>query len=421
VGLERHLTEVRMHILVINPGSSSIKFSMFGEDAGGLHPLYEGEFSGIGEISAALEFRDAGGKDLSAEAGGVKGSSMQEAIGTVEQDVGLKGLPPPDAVGYRVVHPGPNLRGHQLLTPAVLAELHKTVAYAPLHNPEALEVIDEMMRRFAEVLHFACFDTVFHETMPEEATVYPLPAEVRAQGVRRYGFHGLSCESIVAQLRKAAGFAFPRRMAIAHLGSGCSVTACVDGKSVDTTMGLTPMGGVVMGTRPGDIDPGLVIFLMRQAGATVDSVEEMLNRHSGIKVLGGVNDMRELRRREAAGDAQARLAIRIFSNSVVKAMAGFVALHGADALVFTGGIGEHDAASRAEIAGGLAGLGVELDPAANEIEQVESGQSGERVRKISDEDSPVAVYVAPAQEDLMIARHVAEMCQGSPASEGKSS
>jgi acetate kinase len=300
----------------------------------------------------------------------------------------------------------------------VLAELHKTVAYAPLHNPEALEVIDEMMRRFVDVPHFACFDTVFHETMPEEATVYPLPAEVRAQGVRRYGFHGLSCESIVAQMREAAGFAFPRRMAIAHLGSGCSVTACVDGKSVDTTMGLTPMGGVVMGTRPGDIDPGLVIYLLRQAGATVDSVEDMLNRHSGIKVLGGVNDMRELRKREAAGDAQARLAIRIFSNSVVKAIAGFVALHGTDALVFTGGIGEHDAASRAEIAGGLSGLGVELDDAANRLEQAGAGGA---VRKVSDEDSPVAVYVAPAEEDLMIARHVAEMCQGSPKGKGQSS
>jgi acetate kinase len=172
------------------------------------------------------------------------------------------------------------------------------------------------------------------------------------------------------------------------------------------------MGGVVMGTRPGDIDPGLVIYLLRQAGATVDSVEDMLNRHSGIKVLGGVNDMRELRKREAAGDAQARLAIRIFSNSVVKAIAGFVALHGADALVFTGGIGEHDAASRAEIAGGLAGLGVELDDAANRLEQV--GAGGSAVQRISDEDSPVAVYVAPAEEDLMIARHVAEMCQGSP-------
>jgi len=410
-----------MHILVINTGSSSIKFSMFAEDEGRLRPLYQGEFSGIGEISAALEFRDASGKDLSAEAGGVKGSSMEDAIGDVARGVGLKGLPPPDAVGYRVVHPGPNLRGHQRLTPEVLGELQKTVAYAPLHNPEALEVIREMMRRFPEVPHFACFDTVFHETMPEVATVYPLPAEVRAQGVRRYGFHGLSCESIVVQMRKAQGFAFPRRMAIAHLGSGCSVTACVDGKSVDTTMGLTPMGGVVMGTRPGDIDPGLVLFLLRQAGATVDSVEEMLNRQSGIKVLGGVNDMRELRRRMQAGDAQARLAIRIFVNSVVKAMAGFVALHGVDALVFTGGIGEHDAASRAEISGGLAGLGVELDIAANQIEQVESGESGERVRKVSDEDSPVAVYVAPAQEDLMIARHVVEMCRVGPESGRESS
>ena len=161
--------------------------------------------AGLGRFRRRWSFAMRRGKDLSAQAGEVKGSSMEDAIGTVERDVGLKGLPPPDAVGYRVVHPGPNLRGHQRLTPEVLAELHKTVAYAPLHNPEALEVIDEMMRRFPEVPHFACFDTVFHETMPEEATVYPLPAEVRAQGVRRYGFHGLSCESIVAQLREAAG------------------------------------------------------------------------------------------------------------------------------------------------------------------------------------------------------------------------
>jgi acetate kinase len=255
--------------------------------------------------------------------------------------------------------------------------------------------------------------------MPEEATVYPLPAEVRAQGVRRYGFHGLSCESIVFQMRAAAGVGFPQRMLIAHLGSGCSVTACVDGESVDTTMGLTPMGGVVMGTRPGDIDPGVVFYLLRQPGATVDSVEDMLNRHSGIKVLGGVNDMRELRKRAAAGDRDARLAITIFCHSVEKALAGFIALYGADAMVFTGGIGEHDAASRGEIAGGLSGLGVELDFAANQLEQKEP--SGATVRKISDEDSRSAVYVAPAQEDLMIARHVAEMCHASLPVGGESS
>lgn len=402
-----------MHILVLNPGSSSIKFSMYAGDGAEFRVLYEGEFSGIGDISAALEFRDAAGKDLDGGTGPVKDSSMQGAIGAVEHDVGLAGLPAPDAVGYRVVHPGPHLRGHQRLTPEVLAELRAAIPFAPLHLPASLKIIGEMMRRFPRVPHFACFDTVFHETMPEVATVFPIPADARAAGVRRYGFHGLSCESIVAQLRAAQGIPFPKRLAIAHLGSGCSVTACLGGKSVDTTMGLTPTGGVVMGTRTGDLDPGVVFYLMRQMGATVDSVEAMLSHQAGLKALGGVNDMRALRQAAGKGDAAARLAIRVFCRGVVKAFAGFIALYGVDAIVFTGGIGEHDAQSRGEIAGELGGLGVEVDAAANEIEHVESGQSGEKVRKISDEDSPVAVYVAPAQEDLMIARHVAAMCQAS--------
>jgi acetate kinase len=304
----------------------------------------------------------------------------------------------------------------------VLVELRAACEFAPLHDPEALEMIDEMMRRFSGVPHIACFDTVFHETMPEEAMVYALPYAVRKQGVRRYGFHGLSCESIVAQLREAQGIAFPRRMVIAHLGSGCSVTACVDGKSVDTTMGLTPTGGVMMGTRTGDLDPGVVLFLMRQAGATADSVERMIDGDAGLKALGGVNDMRELRKRASAGNARAGLAIRVFCRSVVKAIAGFIALDGADAIVFTGGIGEHDAATRGEIASNLRGLGVELDAAANQMEHKAAGQSaGQTVRNISDEDSAVAVYVAPAEEDRMIARHVARICRAAPRSEGKAS
>jgi acetate kinase len=197
--------------------------------------------------------------------------------------------------------------------------------------------------------------------------------------------------------------AFPRRLVIAHLGSGCSVTACVDGKSVDTTMGLTPTGGVVMGTRPGDLDPGLVLYLLRREGATVDSVEAMLNHDAGLKALGGVNDMRALREAAPKGDANAELAIRVFCRSVAKAIAGFIAmLGGADALVFTGGIGEHDARSREEIAGGLAALGVVLDDAANRAE-------ARGLRKIGGHDSRVAVYVVPAEEDLTIARHVARM------------
>jgi acetate kinase len=396
-----------MHILVLNSGSSSIKFAMYADGWAELRVLYSGELSDIGEATAALELRDNAGKDVTGAVGEVKAGSMNEAISVVQRVIALPAFAPPDAVGYRVVHPGPHLRGHQRLTPEVLAQLKEAIVFAPLHDPAALEMIEEMMHRAPGIARFACFDTVFHETMLEEATVYALPAEVRAEGVRRYGFHGLSCESVVFQLRRARRIPFPRRMVIAHLGSGCSVTACIDGKSVDTTMGLTPTGGVVMGTRPGDFDPGAVLYLLRRPGATVESVEKLLNHESGLKALGGVNDMRELRKSAAQGNQQTQLAIRVFCRSVVKAIAGFIALYGADAIVFTGGIGEHDAATRGEIAGSLSGLGAELEFAANE-------SPAKGLRKISPEDSRIALYVVPAEEDLMIARHVVQMCHQSP-------
>jgi acetate kinase len=402
-----------MHILVLNPGSSSIKFSVFAQDADGIRSMAEGELGGIGGRAAKLVFRDAEGKDLTGQIGDVNTGSMEEAIGVVERAIGAAGLPAPDAVGYRVVHPGAHMRGHQRITPEVLAQLREAVPFAPLHDPEAIEIIEEMMRRYPEVPHIACFDTAFHETMPEAATVYALPRAVREQGVRRYGFHGLSCESVVWQMRAAAGVEFPRSMLIAHLGSGCSVTACMDGKSVDTTMGMTPTGGVVMGTRPGDLDPGVVIFLMRQAGATVDSVEAMLSHDSGLKALGGVNDVQALRKAERE-DRGARLAMTVFVRSLVKTIAGLAALHSPTALVFTGGIGEHDARTRGAVAGGLWAFGAELDGAANEL-------AGKGLHKISDEDSRVALYVVPAEEDLMIARHVVRMCHGSLPDEAESS
>ena len=391
-----------MHILVINPGSSSIKFSIFAEAAGGVGSLAEGEVGGIGGRAAKLEFRDGDGKDLSAALGEIKTATMEDAIGVVERAVGVAGLPAPDAVGYRVVHPGPKLKGHQRLTPEVLTQLREAVRFAPLHDPEALEIIDALMRRYPDVPHVACFDTVFHETLPEEATVYARPVEVREEGVRRYGFHGLSCESVVAQMREAAGVELPRSMLIAHLGSGCSVTACIDGKSVDTTMGLTPTGGVVMGTRPGDIDPGVAMYLMRRDGATVDSVEAMLNHESGLKALGGVNDVKALRAAEKQ-DRGARLALTIFVRSLVKTVAGLSALHSPSAVVFTGGVGEHDARTRGAVAAGLWAFGAELEGAANDV-------AATGLRKISDEDSRLALYVVPAEEDLMIARHVVRIC-----------
>ncbi len=408
-----------MHLVVINSGSSSIKFSIFvarertgrGETVGLPASLFEGEVSGIGSGVAGFKFRDASGRDLSGAVSSVKAASSMEAMGLVVEALSGAGMPRVDAVGYRVVHPGAKLDRHVRITDAVMRDLEEAAVFAPLHDPAAIEIIRETMERFPEAKHYAVFDTVFHETMPEEAATYAIPEEFRERGVRRYGFHGLSCESIVRQMLDAAErgqMKFPRRMVIAHLGSGCSVTALVKGRSVDTTMGLTPTGGVVMGTRPGDLDPGLVLYLLRQmkgdGEAAFASVERLLNHDSGMVGLSGLpNDMRRVREAAAGGDARAGLAVEVFTRSVKKAVGGFVALMGGlDALVFSGGIGEHDAQSRAEIAGGLDGLGISIDSALNVAQ-------GSGLRRISASESETAIFVVPTQEDLMIAAHVDRM------------
>jgi len=385
---------------------------MFEAGEGEPRSLFEGEVTGIGGGTAGFEFRDASGRDLSGGRKEVKAESPVEAIGLVVEAVSGSGLPKVEAVGYRVVHPGAKLDRHQRITDEVLKDLEDAVVFAPLHDPAVIEVIKEMMQKFPEVGHYACFDTVFHQTMPEAATTYPIPMEYRERGVRRYGFHGLSCESIVRQLRAQTVMQFPRRMVIAHLGSGCSVTAVVDGRSVDTTMGLTPTGGVVMGTRPGDLDPGLVLYLLRQmreegAADWIASMERMLNRESGMVALSGLpNDMKAVREAAVARDARAKLAVEIFTRSVKKAVGGFVALMGGvDAVVFAGGIGEHDARSRAEIAGGLESMGISVNSALNEAK-------GDAMRRLSASDSVAAVLVVPAKEDWMIAVHVYDMARG---------
>jgi acetate kinase len=305
------------------------------------------------------------------------------------------------------VHPGAKLHRHQLITPEVMRDLEEAVVFAPLHDPAVIEVIQDTMQRFPDVGHYACFDTVFHETMTAAATTYAIPAVYRERGVRRYGFHGLSCESIVRQLQGEVGLPFPKRMVIAHLGSGCSVTALVDGRSVDTTMGLTPTGGVVMGTRPGDLDPGLVLYLLRQMeGDKVTALERMLNHDAGMVALSGMpNDMKAVREAEAGGDAKAKVAVEIFTRSVKKAVGGFMALMGGvDAVVFAGGIGEHDARSRAEILGGLENFGISMNSALNEAK-------GDALRRVSASDSVPMVLVVPAKEDWMIAVHVDRMAR----------
>jgi acetate kinase len=399
-----------VHTLVINSGSSSIKFSIFdGATGAGQWPsvLFAGEISGIGTAKLGFTFHDAQGRELASD-----DNPGKDPVSLLEETICRPGMPVIDAVGYRVVHPGALLDKHQRITEQVLNDLEQAVVFAPLHDPQAIQLIRDMMQRFPRARHYACFDTVFHQTMPAEASTYAIPIEYRRRGVKRYGFHGLSCESMVGELRVAAkrGLAhFPQRMVIAHLGSGCSVTALVDGRSVDTTMGLTPTGGVVMGTRPGDLDPGLVLYLLRQAEgdrtAALSSVETMLNHKAGMVALSGLpNDMRAVRQAEAA-NADARLALEVFTRSVRKAIGAFAwLLGGLDAVVFTGGIGEHDASSRAEILRGLESYGLVLDTAANEAKS-------NQPHRVSHADSQVEIWVITAQEDRMIAVHVNQMEQ----------
>ena len=398
-----------MHLLVINSGSSSIKFSIFAATSSeSPRSLYEGDVTGIASGHATFRFH---GEHHDQPSSPIKADDPVEAIGQVVAAVTQSGIPPIDAVGYRVVHPGAKLDHHARITPEVLHDLDEAADFAPLHDPPAIEIIRNTMALFPAIPHFACFDTVFHRTMPETASTYAIPLEYRERGVRRYGFHGLSFESIVATMRDASVY-LPHRMVIAHLGSGCSITALLDGHSVDTTMGLTPTGGVVMGTRPGDLDPGLVLYLLRQMQGdrsnAVNTVEHVLNFSSGISALSGLpNDMRSTRQAAAEGNTSAQLAIDVFTRSVRKAIGSYAfLLGGLDAIVFTGGIGEHDAKSRAEILAGLQSLGINLDVKLNDAENADRSASSWR---ISTSDSFTNIFVIPAQEDWMIARHVQRM------------
>jgi acetate kinase len=354
-----------LHVLALNSGSSSLKFGLYRVSASQTETLFA--------------------KTLAVEA---EADIVRRIAGVLAE----AGMPPPDAVGHRIVHGGPKLRHHCLIDEEVLAALEAATAFAPLHTPTALAVIRGARAYFPDLPQVACFDTAFHIDLPEIASTLPLPAELRAQGVRRYGFHGLSCESILQQL----GDAPPERLIIAHLGAGASVTAVRAGRSIDTSMGLTPTGGVIMGTRSGDLDPGVLVYLMRALGFDAAAMEDLVDHRSGLRGVSGIaGDMRQLHD-AAAGSAEARLAIHMFCYSVRKQAAAMIAaLDGADTLVFTGGIGENDAAVRAEICDGLSWIGVGLDHVRN----------GAAENPISHPASRVQVMVLPSLEDEQIARH----------------
>ena len=353
-------------VLAVNSGSSSLKFGLYRTPKSSCEPelLLAGGASGIGHSNGRLQVEDASGKKLLDEAYTLQsqGQALKEVLGQIDR----LGHGKPVAIGHRVVHGGPHLRDHQAITPELVEKLEAATQFAPIHIPAAIKLIRETEKLLPEARQYACFDTAFHSTMPEKARHFPLPQRLYDLGIERYGFHGLSYESIVNRLVSEFGASIPERVVCAHLGSGASLVALRKGKSIDTSMGMTPVGGIPMATRSGDFDPGVVLFLMRTEQLSADALESLLNHDSGLGALsGGESDMRLLEDCAAKGDAKAQLAIDVFVHAVRKMIGAYAAeLGGLDLLVFTGGIGEHDATMRNRICEGLAFLGIGSGAAA---------------------------------------------------------
>ena len=338
------------NILALNSGSSSLKFGIYRCGAKLPELLAEGEAEEIGRETASFSFRKKGEEKRSQER---KIPDQPTALALSLDALKSTGLAIPNAVGHRFVHGGAVLREHSKLTQDVYDKLRKAAQFAPLHVPLALAVLDAVREKMPDTPQVVCLDTAFHRTMPEVARTFALPVGIRQMGVERYGFHGISLESILAQLDPV-----PDRLVVAHLGNGCSITAIHRGVSIDTSMGLTPTGGFMMGTRPGDLDPGIVIFLVRNGYGDASNLEQMLDHECGLKgVSEKSSDVRDLTR-DRAEDHNSDLALRMFTYQATKTIAAMAsALGGMDHLVFTGGIGEHAGEIRDEICSGLTFMG----------------------------------------------------------------
>lgn len=333
-----------MQGLALNSGSSTLKFARFTADASGVQSTGTEKLSG------------------------------SDAPTIARLDARLRELKcAPDLVVHRIVQGGAALRQHCLIDVGVIEQLVAATKLAPLHLPAAIAVINFAQDRFPRIPHIACFDTTFHAHLPPRARTLALPKHVRDAGFERYGFHGLACASIVRQLATA----LPQRLVIAHLGSGASITAVQAGKSMDTSMGLTPSGGCIMATRSGDLDPGVLIHLLRTQGLNADDLESVINQQSGLRGISGLSGDMQLLHQHSAENSDASLAIEMFCYSVQKQIAAMAcALGGIDLLVFSGGIGEHDTIVRTQICQGLAWLGdfaVQILPAREELEMAHIG------------------------------------------------
>ena len=390
-------------VLVLNSGSSSIKFSVYEAGDGQRTRLIEGAVDGIGTDLGKFWIKNAAGKKVVDETPSVPTRAV--AFKLVADALNSGKYPVPVAIGHRTVCGGPTVRENQRITPAFIDELESYQELAPLHTPIAVYIMREALKLFPGIPNFAVLDTYFHRTIPEVATRMPIPDEYVAMGVRKYGYHGISYESIVYQLQPH----MPRRLIVAHLGNGASISAILDGQCLDTSMSLTPSSGIISGTRTGDIDPGILIYILKQIDKTTpnareaaEKLETIVSKQSGLLGISELsNDMRDLRDAINAGNPKARLAVDKFNWTIARWIGSFVAeLGGLDMLVFTGGIGENDIDSRGEICAGLGGLGIVLDPERNNVRGMAT---------ISAANSPVTVRVIPPAEDLIIVNHVVRL------------
>jgi acetate kinase len=383
------------YALVLNAGSSSLKFSIY------CRPEVEdwrlesrGQIEGIG-TSPRISARDATGQALIDQKLDATVCDGINALDTLARWLrSLYGGAQVVGIGHRVVHGGTQYTGPTVVTPQVLAELYRLVPLAPLHQPYNLAAIEAVSERFPDVPQVACFDTSFHRSLSHVARVIPLPREICGSEVQRYGFHGLSYEYVASVLPRVAPDIARGRVIVAHLGSGASLCALKDGKSVDSTLGFTALDGLCMSTRPGAIDPGVVLYLFQTLKLTPNEVETILYSKSGLLGISGIsNDMRNLL---ASSEPKARLAVDYFVYRAAKEIGALAAvLNGVDGLVFTAGIGENSVEIRQRICQSCVWLGIELDTEANARKDL----------KISGPGSKVSAWVIPTNEELMIARH----------------
>jgi acetate kinase len=388
-------------ILVINSGSSSLKFALI--EAGSGRVTRQGVAERLGTEQARLRTRSIDDEGLAAERplrGGGHAEALQEVLGHLD---GLQ----PAAVGHRVVHGGETFSASVVLNDQVLEGIRACNDLAPLHNPANVLGIEIARRQFPQLTHVAVFDTAFHQTLPPRAFIYAVPYQLYERyRVRRYGFHGTSHSFVAREAAREIGRPLEAlQIVTAHLGNGCSACAIKGGRSVDTTMGLTPLEGLVMGSRSGDVDPNLHQFLSERTGRSLAEITDLFNRQSGLLGLSGTsNDMRTLLLARDRGDTRAALAIDVFCYRLAKALLGLcAALERIDALVFTGGIGEHAAEIRAETLAHLGVLGPVLDPGRNATHGAGAGG------RITADRSPFPSLVIPTNEELVIAHETARL------------